>query len=163
MPLATTTGTPVVKTEPLSKYEIDRNERHATSQAGSNAKRKAKNAPRRDDMARAAYYALMMYYEEAGTAADKASFKRPFVNILVKAGFPREVCSDLFESHVGSLLDDFDGWLKQRWYAERQRLKDGRGDYVPLDRSDPNGARVGSKALTTVLEPSAIQSAAEQE
>ncbi|MCJ2008082.1 hypothetical protein [Methylobacterium sp. J-092] len=161
MSLATTTDTTAIKPALLSKYEIQRNERHAKAQIRSDAKRREKNAPRRDDMARAAYYALMMFYEEAGTEADRASFRDPFVRVLTAAGYPPEVCSALFDGHVGSLLDDLDGWLAQRWYTEGRRLKDNRSRYVPLDRGNPKKGKVGSTALTSFLAPSANRSAAD--
>ena len=153
MPLATKTDTSPIKPPRLSKYEIEFNERHAASQAVCDKNRRDRNAPRRDDMARAAYYALLMFYEEAGTAADKAAFKQPFVNILVGAGYPPNVCDELFDGHVAALLEDLDGWLAQRWYAEGRRLNDGRGPYVPLPRTPPAGCKVNSIALTAFVDP----------
>ena len=133
MPLATDTDT--ITPAPLSKYEIQRNERHAASQAASNAKRRAKNAPRRDDMARAAYYALLMMFCDPKTAPrEKARLRGATTNLPEKAGFDRAVCRDIFNGHAAEVLDCLDGWLAQRWYAEGRRLKDNRGRYVPLKR-----------------------------
>ena len=163
MPLATTTDTGAVTPARLSKYEIQRNERHAASQAACDEKRRARNAPRRDDMARAAYYALLMFYQEAGTKEDKASFRWPFVNLLTKAGYPSSLCDELFDRHLASLLNDLDGWLAQRWYAEGRRLDDQRGPYVPLPGVQPGASPVNSIAMTSFLEPTSDQSTAVEE
>ncbi|WP_238272737.1 hypothetical protein [Methylobacterium cerastii] len=64
MSLATTTDTAAIKPAPLSKYEIQRNEPHAAAQVRSDAKRREKNAPRRDDMAQAAYCVLLMMFND---------------------------------------------------------------------------------------------------
>ncbi|MCJ2074731.1 hypothetical protein MKK68_03570 [Methylobacterium sp. E-016] len=135
MSLATTADTTAITPAPLSKYEIQRNERHAASQAASNAKRRSKNAPRRDDMARAAYYALlMMVVDPKIPPAEKARLLGTISNLLEKAGFDRAVCREIFKGHAATVLDNLDGWLAQRWYAEGRRLADNRGRYVPLKR-----------------------------
>lgn len=156
------------KTESLatrrSKYEIDRSEAHAASQAASNKRRIDRSAPRREDMNRAAYYALLMFYEEAADE-DRAGFRDPFINVLVRAGYSREASEASFDRHVGTLFNDLDAWLAQRWYAEEQRLGDRRGRYVSLKQGEKDSEVVRSKALSAFLnarQPTAGTSAADK-
>jgi hypothetical protein len=155
MPLATTTDTTAITPAPLSKYEIQRNERHAASQAASNAKRKAKHAPRRDDMARAADYVLLMMFNDPKVSIEeRTQLRGATTRMLKKAGFDRGAARDIFTKHAAEVIDDLDGWLAQRWYAEGRRLKDDRGPYVSVKQTP---ARVAS----IVAELTADLSAAE--
>jgi hypothetical protein len=129
MPLATTAGTPVVKTEPLSKYEIDRNERHATSQAGSNAKRKAKNAPRRDDIARIGLFLMLMQYRGSKHDGARTVVRKAMVDLLTDAGFSATQAGEVFDKMVLSVGVDLDRYFMLRRIepAVRNRWRDRNG------------------------------------
>ncbi len=83
---------------------------------------------------------------------EKASFRDPFVRTLTTAGYPPEICSRLFETHVDSLLGDLDGWLAQRRYAEGRRRN---GDPTTLTsrwiRVPPQSGQAGAMAPTAPL------------
>ncbi|TXM66908.1 hypothetical protein FV226_22790 [Methylobacterium sp. WL12] len=155
MSLATTTDTAAIKTVPLSKYEIQRNERHAEAQGRSDAKRRGKNAPRRDDMARAAYYVLLMMFNAPKVSVEeRAQLRGATTRMLKKAGFDRGAARDIFTRHAAGVIDDLDGWLAQRWYAEGRRLNDNRGPYVSVKQTPARVALI-------VAKPAADLSAAE--
>ncbi|MCJ2005503.1 hypothetical protein [Methylobacterium sp. J-092] len=114
MPLATTTDTTAITPVPLSKYEIQRNERHAASHAASNAKRQGRNAPRRDDIARIGLFLLLMQYRKSKDEALQAYLRKTVVDLLSDAGFDEAQAGVTFNKMVPSVGDDLDRYLMLR-------------------------------------------------
>ncbi|MCJ2075649.1 hypothetical protein MKK68_08280 [Methylobacterium sp. E-016] len=115
MPLATTTDTAAVTPAPLSKYEIQRNERHGASQAASNTKRRGRNAPRRDDIARIGLFLLLMQYRKSKDEALQAYLRKTVVDLHSDAGFEEAQAGVTFDKLGPSVGADLDRYLILRW------------------------------------------------
>ena len=129
MQLATTTDTAAIKPAPLSKYEIQRNERHAASQAGSDKKRKGKNAPRRDDIARIGLFLMLMQYRGSKHDGARTVVRKAVVDLLTDAGFDATQAGEVFDKMVPSVGTDLDRYFMLRRIepAVRNRWRDRNG------------------------------------
>ena len=98
-----------------------RNRLHAEAQVRSDTKRRERNAPRRDDLARAAYYALLLAYREALGLENERYAGRIRCSVLGKlemAGFDVEATAAIFDDHAGSAEGDLDAWIAARKIAK---------------------------------------------
>lgn len=114
MSLATTTDTATITPARLSKYEIQRNERHAASQAASDAKRQGKNAPRRDDIARIALFILLMQYRRERHSSARREMWKTLTALLGDAGYDAKEAGAVFDAMVPSVGADLDRYFMLR-------------------------------------------------
>lgn len=105
----------------LTVAQAVRNRLHAEAQGRSDTKRRERNAPRRDDLARAAYYALLLAYREAlglENERNAGRIRRSVLGKLEKAGFDVEATAAIFDDHAGSADRDLDAWIAARKIAK---------------------------------------------
>jgi hypothetical protein len=107
----------------LPEILIRRKRKHARAQAASVAKRKANNAPRRDDLARAAYYVLLLTMEEAEKEGDIERAHRIRHRVLLTmqdAFFDRTASAIAFDDHADTVVKDVKAWVAMRKIAKRK-------------------------------------------
>ena len=107
----------------LPEILIRRKRKHARAQATSVAKRKAKNAPRRDDLARAAYYVLLLIMKEA-EAHDEIErahrIRHRMLLLMQDALFDRDASAVAFDDHADTVVKDVQAWAAMRKIAKRK-------------------------------------------
>lgn len=124
MPLTPNTRAP--KPVRRSKYEIERNERHAAVQKVGDDNRRSRNAPRRDDLARAAYYILLLTLAEteAHHEIEKGERIRRRMRLIIEdACFDPGASMEAFDDHAETAVKDLKGWVGMRRIARRKRLE----------------------------------------
>ncbi|MBA9069883.1 hypothetical protein FHR71_003644 [Methylobacterium sp. RAS18] len=105
----------------LTVAQAVRNRLHAEAQGRSDNKRRERNAPRRDDLARAAYYALLLAYREAlGLEKERNAgrIRRSVLSKLEDAGFDVQATAAIFDDHARSAERDLDAWIAARKIAK---------------------------------------------
>ena len=124
----TSQSKPTRPTEPArrSKYEIECNERNAAVQMVGDKARRERSAPRRDDLARAAYYLLLLMLAEAraqGEIEKGGRIRRHMRLIMEDTLFDPEASMKAFDDHAETVVRDLKGWAGMRRNAQRQRLE----------------------------------------
>ncbi|MCJ2123130.1 hypothetical protein [Methylobacterium sp. J-077] len=112
-------------TDRRSRHETEALERHAAAQLRSEAKRKARNAPRRDDLNRAGYYILLLTILEAeaqGEIERAQRLRRRMRLVLDDAGFAADVSVAVFDQHVRTAIEDLKGWVGMRRIARAKTI-----------------------------------------
>ena len=99
---------------PFSAVREVRKTRHAEVQAGSNARRKQRNAPRRDDIARIALFTVLMQYRGSKHDAARAVVRTAILDLLVDAGYSREEAGAAFDAMVPRVGTDLDNYFMKR-------------------------------------------------
>ena len=102
---------------------IRRKRKHARAQAASVAKRKANNAPRRDDLAHAAYYVLLLTMDEAekqGEIERANRMRRRMLLMMQDALFDHDASAVVFDDHADTVVRDVQAWVTMHKIAKRQ-------------------------------------------
>jgi hypothetical protein len=110
----------------LPEILIRRKRKHARAQANSTARRKARNAPRRDDLARAAYYVLLLTMEEAekqGEIERANRMRRRMLLMMEDALFDRAASAMAFDGHADTVLQDVKAWVGARRFAKHREAE----------------------------------------
>jgi hypothetical protein len=105
----------------LPEILIRRKRKHARAQASSTARRKARNAPRRDDLARAAYYVLLLTLDEAekqGEIERANRMRRRMLLMMEDALFDRAASAMAFDGHGDTVIQDVKAWVGARRFAK---------------------------------------------
>lgn len=113
----------------LPEILIRRKRKHARAQAKSTARRKARNAPRRDDLARGAYYVLLLTMEEAKRQGEieRASRMRRRILLMMKdALFDRAASATAFDGYADTVIEDVKAWVGTRRFAKRREAEAAR-------------------------------------
>ena len=111
--------------------------RHRKAQARSAAKRKARNAPRRDDVARIGLFITLMQYRGSKHDGAREVVRTALVDLLVDAGFDRDEAGRTFDGMVPRVGSDLDGYLLRHGTDLKVRnVWRGRNGLAPVpDRS----------------------------
>lgn len=91
-----------------------RKRRHAEVSAESAAKRKGRNAPRRDDVARIALFVTLMQYRGSNHDTARAAVRKALVGLLTDAGYCPEEAGSVFDKMVGRVGTDLDNYFMKR-------------------------------------------------
>ena len=94
--------------------EVGRKARHAEVAADSNARRKARNAPRRDDIARIALFTVLMQYRGSKHDGARTVVRTAILDLLVDAGYSREEAGAAFDAMVPRVGEDLDSYFMKR-------------------------------------------------
>jgi hypothetical protein len=107
----------------LPEIVYRRKRKHAKAQAASVAKRKASNAPRRDDLARAAYYVLFLTIEDAekqGEIERANRMRRRMLLMMQDAKFDRAASAVIIDDHADTVVKDVEAWVDMRRIAKQK-------------------------------------------
>jgi hypothetical protein len=107
----------------LPEIVYRRKRKHAKAQAASVAKRKASNAPRRDDLARAAYYVLLLTIEDAekqGEIERANRMRRRMLLMMQDAKFDRAASAVIIDDHADTVVKDVEAWVGMRRIAKQK-------------------------------------------
>jgi hypothetical protein len=107
----------------LPEIVYRRKRKHAKAQAASVAKRKASNAPRRDDLARAAYYVLLLTIEDAekqGEIERANRMRRRMLLMMQDAKFDRAASAVIIDDHADTVVKDVEAWVDMRRIAKQK-------------------------------------------
>ena len=113
----------------LPEILIRRKRKHARAQAKSTARRKARNAPRRDDLARGAYYVLLLTMDEAekqGECERANRIRRRMLLMMEDALFDRAASALAFDGHADTVVQDVEAWVYLRRFAKRREAEAAR-------------------------------------
>ena len=88
--------------------------RHAEVEAESSARRKARNAPKRDDINRAAYYILLLSAREAEATGQKDVLRPRLLRLLEDAGFDKEPSAQCVQRSAGRVVTEMKRWIRNR-------------------------------------------------
>ena len=101
--------------------------KHAKAQAKSDAARKRRKAPRRDDLARCAYYVLLLMLREAEARGDTDAadrIRRLMSRIVKDALFDPKASMSIFNEHAGTVVRDLEGGGAMRRIAQQKLLEE---------------------------------------
>jgi hypothetical protein len=107
----------------LPEIVYRRKRKHAKAQAANVAKRKASNAPRRDDLARAAYYVLLLTIEDAekqGEIERANRMRRRMLLMMQDAKFDRAASAVIIDDHADTVVKDVEAWVGMRRIAKQK-------------------------------------------
>ncbi|NEU14892.1 hypothetical protein G3T14_22830 [Methylobacterium sp. BTF04] len=113
----------------LPEILIRRKRKHARAQAKSTARRKARNAPRRDDLARGAYYVLLLTMDEAekqGEIERANRIRRRMLLMMEDALFDQSASAVAFDGHADTVFQDVEAWVGTGRFAKRREAEAGR-------------------------------------
>lgn len=91
---------------------------HRQAQARSDAKRKARNAPKRDDINRAAYYVLLLAIREDEMDGSESQLRHRLLRLLAKAGFDEAATKPIVTRHANRAVREMEGWIHMRRPAQ---------------------------------------------
>ncbi|WP_336489762.1 hypothetical protein [Methylobacterium nigriterrae] len=107
----------------VSKREIRRKERHAAVEAASAGRRKARKAPRREDVARAGLFIILMQYRGSRHDSSRAVVRDTLIELLTDAGFSRDETARVFDDLTDGFGPDLDRWLMLRGIERENEIR----------------------------------------
>ncbi|WP_342167077.1 hypothetical protein [Methylobacterium sp. SD21] len=98
----------------FSTIQEVRKRRHAEVSAESAAKRKGRNAPRRDDVARIALFVTLTQYRGSNHDTARALIRKALMSLLTDAGYCPEEAGAVFDAMVQRVGSDLDSYFMKR-------------------------------------------------
>ncbi|MCJ2025179.1 hypothetical protein [Methylobacterium sp. J-067] len=105
----------------FSTIQEVRKRRHAEVSAESAAKRKGRNAPRRDDVARVALFVTLMQYRGSNHDTARAVVRKALMSLLTDAGYCPKEADAVFDAMVQRIGPDLDSYLMKRGISREVR------------------------------------------